>query len=404
MRILCMYFHYASPDCPSGARAYPLLRALGQRHEVTVLTGTHYFRNRLTSRYPWEPPGVTVRKLSVPYSNQMGVLQRLRGYVGFPLRALVAALRLPRPDVIYGISTPLTTAAAAATAARWHGVPWVFEVRDLWPDFPIEMGALPFRWLRTSLRRLERFLYRDANHVITVSPDMSRHVEACGVPSERVTTLLQGTDLHLLDASSTMSPTVLRQRHGLGDRHVVLYAGTLGRANDLTTVLAAAQYLLQRRDVTFVIVGQGHHAPDVDAAARRYRNVIRIPTQPRHRMMPWFQLASLTLVPFLDRPVLATNAPTKLFDSLAAGTPVLVTNPGWTAALVRATRCGWVVPPSDPRAMAAAISHALDHPDERNASGARGAERARAEFDRRAQVTLLERILRSASARRPASA
>lgn len=333
--------------------------------------------------------------VDVPYANRMSAHQRLTAYVGFPLAALWTVLRETRPDVIYGISTPLTTAAAAAVASRWHGVPWVFEVRDLWPDFPIQMGAVPFHWARRGLYALERFLYHDAAHVITVSPAMSDHVRSHGVPDKRVTTLVQGTDLWLFNAVDASATRTLRKRYGLEDRHVVLYAGTLGRANDLPTVLRAAKRLSDRSDTVFVMIGHGHHAPDVDHVARTHSNVIRIPPQPRHRMMAWFRLASIALVPFLDRPVLATNAPTKLFDSLAAGTPVVVTNPGWTADLVRTHRCGWVVPPSAPKAMALCLRRVLDRPNERRAAGHRGETLAHARWDRTAQADQLECILRS---------
>lgn len=399
MRILCLYFHYASPDCASGARAYSVLRALGKRHEVTVLTGRHYYDNRYSKRFPWAPPGVDVRMVDLPYANRMPAAKRLGAYLGFPLWAAATALRLPRPDVVYGISTPLTTGCAAAAVARWYGVPWVFEVRDLWPDFPIQMGAVPFRWMQRMLRRMERALYQDADHVVTVSPDMSQHVRACGVHDDRVTTLLQGTDLFLLDAADESTSRDLRERYDLGARRVVLYAGTLGRANDIPTILDAARRLEARDDVVFVIIGNGHHGPDVEAAARAHHNIVRVPPQPRHRMMPWFRLAALSLVSFLDRPVLATNAPTKLFDSLAAGTPVLVTHPGWTATLVRTHQCGWVVPPSAPEAMATAIADAIEAPAARREAGERGARLAAASFDRTAQVDRLDRLLQSVAAR-----
>ena len=397
MHIVCLYFHYASPDCPSGGRAYSVLRALGQAHRVTVFTGAHYHKLRQTKAFDWAPPGVDVQMLDVPYTNEMGPVQRLAAYAGFPAWAGAHACRVPDADVLYAISTPLTTPMAAAAAARILDVPWVLEVRDLWPDVPIQMGALPSPLLQRLLRWAERRLYHDAAHVITVSPDMTTHVESTGVPSAQVTTLPQGTDCALLDRPDASSPADLRAAHRLGSRPVVLYAGAFGRANDIPTLLAAADRLAGRSEALFVFIGHGYHASDIESEARRLPNVRHIPPQPRHRMMPWFRLATVSLVSFIDRPVLGTNAPAKLFDSLAADTPVLVTNPGWMTRFVQRHNCGWAVPPSAPTALAARIAQVVGSPDTARAAGQRGGALVRERYDRSQQADALASILRTAA-------
>lgn len=398
MHIVCLYFHYASPDCPSGGRAYSLLRALGREHRVTVFTGAHYHTLRRTQAYDWAPPGVRVRMLDVPYTNEMSSLQRLTAYATFPLWAGAHAARVPDADLVYAISTPLTTPMAAAVAARIQDVPWVLEVRDLWPDVPIQMGALPSPLLRRPLRWAEHGLYHDAAHVITVSPDMTTHVEQHGVPAAQVTTLPQGTDCALLDRPDAPASSDLRRAHDLGAGPVVLYAGAFGRANDIPTLLAAAERLAGRSDALFVFVGHGYYESEIEAAAHRLPNVRCIPPQPRHRMMPWFQLATVSLVSFLDRPVLGTNAPAKLFDSLAADTPVLVTNPGWMTRFVQRHDCGWVVPPSSPAALATRIAQVVDAPDAARAAGRRGGAIVRTRYDRSQQADVLASIFRTAVA------
>ena len=396
MHIVCLYLHYASPDCPSGGRAYSLLRALGQEHRVTVFTGTHYHALRQTDAFDWAPPGVTVRMLDVPYTNEMGPARRLAAYLGFPAWAGTKASLASDADLLYAISTPLTTPMAAAAAARMQDVPWVLEVRDLWPDVPIQMGAISSPLLQRALRRMEQWLYRDAAHVVTVSPDMTAHVHNMGVPETQVTTLPQGTDLALLDRPDSHTPSTLRERHDLGSAPVVLYAGAFGRANDIPTLLDAAEQLADDSNAVFVFIGHGFYEKDIQTAARRLPNVCHVPPQPRHRMMPWFRLATVSLVSFLDRPVLGTNAPAKLFDSLAAGTPVIVTNPGWMTRLVHRHNCGWAVPPSAPAALANRISRVLAAPKAATAAGQNGASLAHARFDRAAQATTLESIFRSA--------
>jgi glycosyltransferase involved in cell wall biosynthesis len=205
------------------------------------------------------------------------------------------------------------------------------------------MGAVPGRWLQERLRKFEASLYRDADHVVTLSPDMERHVLDLGGSPGQVTTLLNGTSFELLDAADPSAPEALRARYGLGRRRVVLYAGSFGRANGLPAVLEAARLLRDREDLIFVFVGSGYARDAVDRAAEAEPNVVSVPPVPKHAIFDWHRLADLSLVTFIDLPVLSTNSPSKFFDSLACGTPVLVTNTGWTRAFVEDHNCGWCI-------------------------------------------------------------
>lgn len=394
--VLVLYQHYHTPDCPGGARLYSLLQILRDRAEVTLITGAARRRERQTRDFSWIPDGVTAHEVTVPYANRMSVPRRIRSYLSFAGRALALGTVRARPDLVYGISTPLSTAAAAAAVARWHGVPWIFEVRDLWPAFPIQMGAVPFDWLERVLYRAERMLYQSADHVVTVSPDMSEYVEDTGIASDRVTTVLPGSDLDHLRSPSAPSPRALRRQYELPSSPFVLYAGTLGRANDLSSVMEAARRCAQE-DFSFVFVGRGYYEPQLRRLATHQSSVHLIPPQPQHNMGAWYRLADLSLVPFLDRPVLATNSPAKFFDSLTMGTPVLVTNPGWTKTFVDTHRCGWYVPPSRPDALARRLRSLMTSPDTLRAAGRRGEEVARKKFDRAEQFAqipdIIERVL-----------
>jgi glycosyltransferase involved in cell wall biosynthesis len=255
------------------------------------------------------------------------------------------------------------------------------------------MGAVRSSWMQRALYSLERHLYHHAAHVVALSPDMAAHVRQQGVPPERVSMLVNGTDFYLIDACTAEDVRTLRKHHDLQNRRVVLYAGTYGRANDLPTVLAAAERLTHREDVRFVFIGDGYEAPRVQAAARRWPHVLTLPPQPRHRMFAWFKLADVSLVPFIDLPVLAANSPAKFYDSLGAGTPVIVTNPGWTKRFVERHRCGWYVPPSSPNALAQRLDAVLGQPDDLREAGRRGAVIAREQFDRAQLAERLEAIL-----------
>ena len=393
MHVAIFLQHYHTPDCPTAARPYALVKRLAAEHEVTLVTTDAWEKRRLTCDFDWVPPGVRLHALRVPYDNAMPARQRMRAFLTYAAGAAWRGLRMPRPDVIYGSSTPLTAAAAAALVAAARRVPWIFEVRDLWPDFPIQMGAVPSPWAQRALYELERRLYRSAAHVVAHSPDMAAHVRR--FRSGGVSSIAYGTDLDLL--SRARSPDALRRAEN--PPFTVLYAGRFGRANDLPTVLNAARQFDGREDVRFVLTGSGHYEPAVRHAAARQPNLCLLPPQPYRRALGLFQAADLSLVPFLGLPVLAANAPSKLFDSLAAGTPAVVTSPGWTKALVETHRCGWYVPAERPAALARQIAALAADRAACAAAGQRGAQLAQHRFDRAAHMDQLMTLTARVAAR-----
>ena len=393
MHIVVFYQYYHSPDCPAAARHYTFVQEWSQSHRVTIITGDAWHHRRITESFDWAPKGVDVRMLNVDYDNKMSASQRLRSFGRYAMGAVRTGLTVRQPDVIFATSTPLSAAWAAAKVARLRRVKWVFEVRDLWPDFPIQMGAIKNPVMQSWLRRTERNLYESAAHVVALSPDMKRHIVDTGVAESFVTTIPNGTDFDLLGAISEKEIGQLQEAYGLGGKRVVLYAGTFGRANAIQTVLETASRLADRTDIRFVFVGSGFHEADIRAAAAKTENVIMVPPEPRHSILGWFKLADLALVPFIDLPVLAANSPSKFFDALGAGTPVVVTNPGWMKEFVENNECGWYVPPANPEALAAKVSETLDSPWELARAGLNGRRVAAEQFDRVDMAHRIEQIM-----------
>lgn len=382
MHILFVYQYYHNLDCPASGRHYQFINALSQHHEVSILTSDVWERNRSTHVYEWAPPGTKVYSFNVPYENAMSSASRFRAYAGFAGHAIRKALFLPKPDVIFGTSTPLSAAWAASVIARIKKVPWVFEVRDLWPDFPVQMGAIGPLWLEKSLYRLERSMYQSASHIITLSPDMERHVLSKGIEAEKVTTLVNGSDLSLARRVTDDEVDSLRAQYQLQHKRVILYAGTFGRANAIPSLIETARILSDRTDIQFVFLGAGFFEKALTEAARELKNITVIPPEPRHRIFHWFKLADLSLVTFIDLPVLKANSPAKFFDSLAAGTPVIVTNDGWTRDFVESNRCGWYAPIQEYGSIAGAIREVIDQHEVLREAGYQGYKVASSQFDR----------------------
>ena len=399
MHIAVFSQYHTSPDCPATSRHYTLLAELAKHHRVTLLTTPAWRSQQLTHDWPWVPPGVELLEANIPYDNKMGPARRALAFAQYAAWAVRAGRRIARPDVVWGISTPLTAAWAAARVARGWRVPWVFEVQDLWPSFPVAMGAVPTALARQQLFALEKRLYQSAAHIVPLSPDMSAYVAGLGLAPSKITTLLNGTDLDLAARATPAAVAALRHEQGLAGQKVVLYAGTFGRANDMPTVVAAAEALVAADPATtFLFLGHGYFAPLVAAAAARWPGRIRlVGGQPRHAVFTWFALAEVAVVSFLDLPVLDTNSPAKLYDALAVGTPVVVTNRGWTKTLVEEHSCGWYSPADQPDPMVQCLQAALASPATLTAAGKRGRQLALAEFDRVALAARMRTILEKAA-------
>lgn len=397
MHIAVLNQHHHNPDCPATCRHYTYLEELAKRHRVSLVASDGWRRTRLTHTYPWVPEGVELHECHVPYANKMGVWQRLQSFLGFAVKAFREAMQLQKPDVIWAVSTPLTTPWVAAQVARFRGIPWVFEVQDLWPSFPIEMGAVKSSLLRRWLYRLEKKLYQSASHIITLSPDMADYIASLGIDRNKITTNFNGTDLPLAESVQQQDAEAIRQQYGLQDKQIILYAGTYGRANDIPTLMQVVEKLAPVEYIHFVFTGGGYYEPQLQALAQRVPNLLLLPPQPRPIVFRLFRLASLAVVSFNSLPVLATNSPAKFYDSLASGTPVLVTNAGWTKAFVEAHGCGWYTPAEQPDAMSQLLKQLMAQPDALAQAGARGAAVARQLFDRQQLVLQVEAVLENAA-------
>ena len=399
MHVAVFSQYHTNPDCPATSRHYTLLAHLAKTHRVTLLTTPAWKGQRLTREFAWVPEGVEIREAAIPYENRMGAARRALAFAQYAGWAVREGLRMEKPDVIWGISTPLTAAWAAAQVARRRRVPWVFEVQDLWPAFPIAMGAVPTALVRQQLYHMEKRLYQSASHILPLSPDMARYVTDLGIPPEKITTVLNGTDLELAARATPEAVAKLRQAQGLAGKRVILYAGTFGRANDMPTLVAAAEAMAAvDSDAVWLFLGHGYFEPLVAAAAARWPGRIRlVGGQARHEVFAWFALASVSVVSFLGLPVLDSNSPAKLYDSLAVGTPVVVTNAGWTKILVEQHACGWYVPAGNALALVARLRELLNNPAQLDAAGTNGKALAAREFDRQQLAMRVQRILEAAA-------
>jgi glycosyltransferase involved in cell wall biosynthesis len=408
VRILYLHQFFVTREGTGGTRSYEFARHLvASGHEVTMVTAASAggTSGGLTSEYELE--GIRVIEARGGYGNYVaataiGYGRRAAAFGRFAAAATVAAQRPPRPDVVFATSPPLTMALPGIAAARRWKAPLVFEVRDLWPEAPIQMGALRSPAAQRAARTLERTVYREATEVVALSPGMREGVIAGGVAPERVALIPNASDLDLF--SPTLDPGDLRTELGIDGQFVCAYFGTMGEANDLTQVTGAAALLKERdeRGITFVLQGDGKRRPELEREIRTrgLDNVLLLPAGDKHAAARLAAASDACMTLFKDVPILATNSPNKLFDTFAAGRPAIVNTDGWQRELVEANEAGLFARPADPADLADQVLFLRDNPDVAQRYGENARALAEREFDRKLLAERLRGVLERAAGRR----
>ncbi|WP_322819915.1 glycosyltransferase family 4 protein [Chloroflexus sp.] len=404
MHILYLHQYFTTRTGVGGTRSYEFARFfIQQGHRVTMVTAAN--RQEQWSGGLWRRrvvDGINVIELRAGYADYsrgtaISYGQRIIAFLLFALASLIAVVRVERPDVVFATSTPLTIGIPGMLASRWHRVPLVFEVRDLWPEAPIQMGVLRHPLLILAARWLERAIYRRSQHIIALSPGMRQGVIDAGVIPEKISVIPNAADLDLFHPQRDGR----HWRQQLGNpSFLALYFGTMGEANDLSQVIDAARVLQhqKRDDILIVLAGQGRQRPWLEERSDHYSlcNVRFLDPLPKDEVADLVAAADVCLTIFKAIPVLATCSPNKLFDSLAAGKPVIVNTPGWLQQLVTEHQCGRYARAGDPTDLAAQIVYMCDHPEYTRQAGRNARLLAEQRFDRRRLASEVLAVLEAA--------
>lgn len=381
-----------------GTRSYEFARRLVERgHEVHVIAGEPAGdRTRISTE-----AGIVVHWLPVPYDNSMTYRRRLWAFLGFVVRSAAVAGRL-RHDLVFATSTPLTVAIPGAYAARRRRVPMVLEVRDVWPELPIAVGALRSPASRWAARRLETWAYHRSAHVIALSPGMADSIRR-RFADVAVTVVPNSSDRALFADADRAGARLRDATPWLEDRPMILYAGALGLVNGVDYVVRMAARLADTDpDVRIVILGDGRMREQIRGLAAELgvldRNLFLLGPVAKVEVVAFFGACDLAVSVFRNLPELGNNSPNKVFDAFAAGRPVAVNHGGWIAELIAASGAGLVLPPDDPGGAAAAVAAFVRDRPAWEAARTAACALARDRFDRDLLFQDFERVLISAVA------
>lgn len=403
MHVAYIHQHFSTRAGATGTRSYEMSQCLIEAgHQVSVICGVNDATDKILKHDQRVNKllidGINVYCIAERFENRMSFARRLWSFWSFANTAAQVVASLDA-DVVYATSTPLSVGLPGMKGARRLGAPFVFEVRDLWPELPVAMGVLKNPLLIWYARRLERKIYATAKHIVALSPGMKEGICRVGVEPARVTMIPNSCDLDLFKPATARLDDA---RFGTQDEFRLVFTGAHGLANGLDAVVDAAVELKRRGEqgIRFVFIGQGG-LRDALIARCQAEGVDHMTTW--LKFIPKLELAQA--VPRMNAGMMILKnvpefyygtSPNKFFDYIASGIPVINNYPGWVADMLNEHKCGLVTAPGDAAAFADAVVWLRDHPDEARAMGARGRKLAEMRFDRkqlgRTLVATLERV------------
>lgn len=360
MNILYIHQHFKTPREPGGTRSYWIARELLRHgHQVTMIAASP---NSAQKRVAVEIDGIKVVYLNEKYNQDMSIAMRLKAFLGFVWKSIQEARRQSDIDLVIATSTPLTVGIPALYMKWFKRVPYVFEVRDLWPEVPIQMGAFDNPLIVKSTRWFEKKVYVHAEHVIALSPGMQEGVIKY-IPTQKtsmIPNMAKIDEFWPRDKNRT-----LENELGLNPNSFkVIHFGSLGLANGVETILESAKIMKDDSSVEFLFVGGGATEKNLidECSQHQLDNVKFLGRFPMKDTSEIVNLSDVSIVSFKDLPILYTNSPNKLFDSLSAGKPVIVNSAGWTKDMVEEHNCGLYVNPNIPQDLVEKIRFLKQNP------------------------------------------
>lgn len=327
--------------------------------------------------------GIDVIELDLPYSNYDSFLKRTWLFVLFALRSIMLALFLPY-DLLFATSTPLTAGIPGIVASFLRRKPFVFEVRDLWPELPREMGVITNPVVLGAMGALEWLSYHSAKGCVGLSPGIVQGIVRRGISAGRVEMVPNGCDLELFnpDAGDVLRPEGVR-----AEEFVAVFTGAHGLANGLDAVLDAAKVLITkgRRDIRLLFIGDGKLKPELTERAKREGlvNCLFLDPVNKRKLTSYLRGADAGLMLLANVPAFYYGtSPNKFFDYIAIGLPVINNYPGWLAEMITQNNCGIAVDPESPKAFAEALEKMADNAALRIQMGEQARRLAVKEFDR----------------------
>lgn len=379
MKIVYIHQHFKTPKQPGGTRSYWIAKQLiKDGYEVVMISGT----SDGASVFKEDIDGIKVIYIPAFYDQSLSFIGRLRSFVSFMIKASREAFKVKDVDLVIATSTPLTIGFPALLLKWFKSIPFVFEVRDLWPEVPIQMGGLNNPILRSTAKWFEKTIYKNALHIVALSPGMANGVLKYE-NREKVTMIPNMAKIDKFWPREKNTPLI--KELGLEESSFkIIHFGALGQANGASTIIDSAALLKNDPSIDFIFVGGG--ATEKHLIERcEVEGITNVSFLGRFSMDLTSEIVNfcdVSIVSFKDLPILYTNSPNKLFDSLSAGKPIIVNSNGWTRTMVEDADCGFYVQPDMPSELVKRIIQLRDDDILRNKMGENSRILAKTTYDK----------------------
>ena len=348
MRILYIHQYFSTPLGCTGTRSYEFAkRWVEAGHYVTILTTAAHLNRRYLEISKghffkkFNINGIDVFAISLSYRQQMGVIRRSIAFFTFVLFSTFFVLLAKSPDIIYATSTPLTVGIPSLVAKWVRKIPYIFEVRDQWPEIPIELDIIRNKLIIKILLWLEKRIYKSSAAVVALSPGMADGIRSVIGNKTPISVIPNGCDVNTFSADIDVSG--IREKYGWGKNFILLHAGAMGKVNSLDFIIDAARKLGDYPEILFVLIGEGSKKSQLQdkVAELGLINIEILPAMPKQKLAPVFVAADIGLVIIGNYPIIQNNSANKFFDSLSAGKPVLLNYRGWKAQVIEKANAGF---------------------------------------------------------------
>ncbi|MCK4913349.1 MAG: glycosyltransferase family 4 protein [Planctomycetes bacterium] len=348
MNILYIHQYFATPNGHTGTRNYEFARKwVSAGHKVRMLTTIAQLtseevssaKGRIIKKF--ELDGIEVLAFNLPYNQKMAFVARSLSFILFFVLASLFILFTKKPDAVYASSTPLTVGIPALVGRWFRRIPFVFEVRDQWPEIPIELGIIKNSIFVKLLLWLEKVIYKQSSQIIALSPGMAEGISKVSGLDKNITVIPNSCDLDLFGIDIDRSH--IRDKYNWNKKLVFLHAGAIGKVNSLQFVIDAAEKLRANKDILFVLIGQGNEKAAIEKRVAKLNldNVQILQSIPKRTVPDVFAAADVALVVIGNFPIIEHNSANKFFDSLSAGKPIVLNYSGWQRKFIENNNAGF---------------------------------------------------------------
>ena len=353
MKIVYFYQYFCTPQGSWSTRVYDFAKYwISQGHEVTVVTSIYSKSDLKATKFIEDQniEGIHVKIINIGIDNKQSLTKRILTFIQYTLVSSWYALTLPA-DVVIASSGPLSVGFTGLLARYLRNKKMVFEVRDIWPDALIELGVFNNKIAQKAAYALEKACYKSADLIVALSPGMKDNIER-RFNLDKVISVTNGANLDLFAALANTSklPAIFK------DSNIAIYTGNIGKTNNSELLYRAAQLLKAKNNnsLKIVLVGDGQLKVELKKQAQQegLDNFIILDLMPKTELVALLQNSIVSLIPLASAPLLDTSSPNKLFESLAAGVPVVQTTQGWIKDFLDQNNCGFTVKPDNPEELA----------------------------------------------------